>query len=216
MILLAIAALGLGALHSCAPDHLATVSLFVQRSPSPRRALAIGVRWGLGHSLPIAVCALLLTTIRLTLSPAVQLIADRVASIVLIGLGVLAVNRAVRVTRNRGRVATVSIASRTHGSVVGHQVPDAALAMGVVHGLAGTGTVVATWPLALPTITVMIFLVSFSAGTVLSMATFSYMAGHMTRQAERRSEQTLCLMLVVSGLTAIGVGILWIIRGGAS
>ncbi|MBV9879379.1 MAG: hypothetical protein JO180_02740, partial [Gemmatirosa sp.] len=116
---LSMSALALGAAHSFSPDHLAAVSVFVSESPSWRRALSLGARWGLGHSLTIVVVGSVLAITGARLRDQFSLSTDRVVGLVLVVIGLLAITRALRARRS------VAQHAHPHGAAAGaaHEHP---------------------------------------------------------------------------------------------
>ncbi|MBV9879601.1 MAG: hypothetical protein JO180_03855, partial [Gemmatirosa sp.] len=68
---------------------------------------------------------------------------------------------------------------------------------------------------AMPKPLALLFLVAFGAGTVLSMALFSALAGHTLRVATARSLAGLRAVSVGAGTASIVVGMWWAATGGA-
>jgi hypothetical protein len=143
-------ALLLGVAHSFAPDHLAAIGVFVSRRPQWRRALAIGARWGVGHSMVIVVVggALVLTGWRFPdrLAPVVE----GIVGVTLVAIGIMALVRALRVHghwHEHDGVAHWHLHSHRTSEEHDH-VHQAAFGMGMLHGLAGTGALVVALPLA--------------------------------------------------------------------
>jgi sulfite exporter TauE/SafE len=208
-------ALVLGAAHSLAPDHLAAVGVFVSRRPQWRRALTIGARWGIGHSAVILVVggALVLTGWRFPdqFAPAVE----RLVGVTLIALGVVALVRAFRVhghLHEHDGVPHWHLHSHRRSDQHNH-MHHAALGMGVLHGLAGTGALVIALPLAaLESAPVTLaYLLAFGVGTTAAMAAFGAVAGWAVRRAEHRSVALLRATASIAALGSVVVGMWWTI-----
>jgi sulfite exporter TauE/SafE len=211
-------ALVLGAAHSFAPDHLAAIGVFVSRRPQWRTALAIGARWGVGHSVVILLAggALVLTGWRLPddFAPAIE----RIVGVTLIVLGVLALARALRIHSHLHRhdgVAHWHLHSHRRAEQHDHTHP-AALGMGMLHGLAGTGALVIALPLAATESAslALAYLVTFGVGTTLAMAAVGAVAGWAARRAAHRSLMLMRAMASVAGLGSVAVGVWWAIAAG--
>jgi sulfite exporter TauE/SafE len=210
---LLITALILGAAHSLAPDHLAAVGVFVSRRPQWRRALTIGARWGVGHSVVILVVggALVLTGWRFpdTFASSVE----RLVGVTLVGLGVLALVRAFRVHGHRHEhdgVPHWHLHSHRRSEQHDH-MHHAALGMGMLHGLAGTGALVIALPLAgaESALVALAYLVAFGMGTTAAMATFGAIAGWAVRRAEHRSVTLVRAASSLAALASVVVGMWW-------
>jgi len=86
-------ALGLGAAHAFEPDHMAAVSTFVAKKPSPRDAIMFGVNWATGHGLSLLLFGSLLYFLKSMLEHQQPIlfssgVLDRAVGVVLIGLGI--------------------------------------------------------------------------------------------------------------------------------
>lgn len=118
-----------GLRHALEPDHVAAVWTLVGDGATARSGLRLGLLWGLGHALPVVVLGGALACADLAVPPRLALALELGVGAMLIALGA----RALRPP-----------APRVRG-------PGARpLAIGVVHGLAGTGAfaalVTATFP----------------------------------------------------------------------
>jgi sulfite exporter TauE/SafE len=211
-------ALILGAAHSFAPDHLAAVGVFVSRRPQWRRALAVGARWGVGHSVVILMVggALVLTGWRFPdqFAPSVE----RVVGVTLIGLGVVAFVRAMRVhghLHDHDGVPHWHLHSHRRSARHDH-THHAALGIGMLHGLAGTGALVIALPLAATESAplALAYLVAFGTGTTVAMAAFGAVAGWAVRRAAHRSATLVRATASVAALASVGVGMWWAIAAG--
>lgn len=208
-------ALILGAAHSFAPDHLAAVGVFVSRRPQWRRALAVGARWGVGHSVVILMVggALVLTGWRFPdqFAPSVE----RVVGVTLIGLGVVAFVRAMRVhghLHEHDGVPHWHLHSHRRSAQHDHS-HHAALGIGMLHGLAGTGALVIALPLAATESAplALAYLVAFGTGTTVAMAAFGAVAGWVVRRAAHRSATLVRATASVAALASVTVGMWWAI-----
>ena len=206
-------ALLLGAAHSFAPDHLAAVGLFVSRGPRWGRALAIGARWGIGHSIVIMLVggALVLTGWRFPqhFAPVVE----RLVGVTLIALGVFAFARAMRIhghVHQHDGVAHWHLHSHRRSAEHDH-AHHAALGMGALHGLAGTGALVIALPLAATESAPLAFayLLTFGVGTTVAMALFGAAAGWAARRAAHRSLALMRLTASLAAVASIAVGLWW-------
>lgn len=92
-LLLLLSALGLGAAHALEPDHMAAVSAFVARRPSPAQAARFGVNWALGHGLSLLVLGTTLWSLKRALEanqPSLfsSGVLEKVVGVVLLMLGI--------------------------------------------------------------------------------------------------------------------------------
>jgi sulfite exporter TauE/SafE len=211
-------ALILGAMHSFQPDHLAAVGVFVSRRPSWREALALGARWGLGHSLSILLVGGALVVSGLRLPARFEPSLDRVVGATLIVLGLLAIRRALRLhahvhAHDSGEHWHLHSHARSEAHDHGH---GALLGIGMLHGLAGSGALVVLLPTAVATsrFAAITYLAVFGLGTICSMSVFGAAAGWVLRAAAHRSASLIRGFALAASAISIAVGAVWLATGG--
>jgi ABC-type nickel/cobalt efflux system permease component RcnA len=207
----------MGMRHALEADHLAAVASLATRSRGLRGTVLRGAVWGLGHTLTLGavggICLLLGATVPEPLARALELA---------VGLMLLALGAEVLWRLNRRRIhlhlhrhgdGTVHLHAHRHAPDEAHdpghhhhphpeRFPGRALAIGMVHGLAGSAALV------LLTLTRtgspglgLAYIGLFGLGSVLGMAALSAVIAVPLKGAARR------LTGVANGLeTAIGVG----------
>lgn len=218
LVLLVPTALVLGALHSFAPDHLAAVAVFVSHRPSWRRALALGARWGVGHSFTVIVVGGVLAVSGLRLPDGFAPLAERAVGLTLVVLGLVAYARALRLhahVHEHGGQQHWHVHSHLRSEAHDHD-HGALLGIGMLHGLAGTGALVVALPVTVGASAphALIFLGAFGAGTIVSMSLFSAAAGLALRRATQTSLRLQRAVLGVAGTASLAVGLWWIVVGG--
>jgi ABC-type nickel/cobalt efflux system permease component RcnA len=211
-------ALVLGALHSFGPDHLAAVSAFVSRHPSWRRAAGLGARWGLGHSATILLVGsgVVLTGLRLPVRFAP--LAERVVGVVLIAVGTETLWRAWRLHAHRHEHdGHAHWHVHSHAASASHDHSHRALfGIGMLHGLAGTGALVALLPaFADSRAEGVLFLVVFGVGTILSMALFGASAGRLLERTAAARPRVQRAAVATAGIASVAIGLWWLASGGA-
>jgi len=204
LILLYGSALLLGSAHAFGPDHVAAVTVFALRRPDPRSAMGFGIRWAAGHGVIIFGVGALLVLAGAHLPSSADLLAERAAGWVLIGMGTWAVLRAPR------------LAHRAHHPDVRRSMHAAAhgpAAIGMLHGLAGNGTIVAIVPLAALGATAhrLGFLLAFALGTALAMAAYAFLAGLVLHRTMLASQQLARGIARSAGLLTVLIGLAWVI-----
>lgn len=217
-VLLAAAFL-LGIRHALDPDHLVAVSTLVAEQRRLWPAARLGLLWGLGHLLPIAAVGLPLVALRLQLPEAWEHAVD-------LGVGVLLVLLGLRTLANLRR-------ERVHFHVHehdGHLHPHfhrhdrsprhdhvhpaparsglVSFSVGVMHGLAGSGTAAVLAMAASPsTPAATVYLVAFGLGTVAGMFVTTLCVAAPTLLAASRWAWAYVAVRAAAGLASIGVGV---------
>ncbi|MCU0624934.1 MAG: hypothetical protein MUF21_00365 [Gemmatimonadaceae bacterium] len=170
----------LGLRHATDADHVAAVATIVARERTWRAAGAIGIAWGVGHSLTVLVAGAAILGFGLTLPSAFDRLTEAAVGVMLLALGALALRGAnptlphhsppigtqtpSRVRRQRDvRVHHLIIASRTLRHL-------RSLGVGIVHGLAGSaGIALLAVPMLRTPLHGVAYLALFGVGTVLGM-----------------------------------------------
>ena len=186
---IAVVGLGLvlGMRHSTDPDHVVAVSTIVSRERSVKQGAVIGMMWGMGHTLTIFIVGALIILFKLTIPPRIGLSMEMAVAFMLILLGILNLTGVLqritqRLTPARWTNASAPDPLPSDRSPVRQPLPRRLLerfgwyqllrplAIGLVHGLAGSAAVALlvlsmihspAWAIA--------YLVVFGFGTVLGM-----------------------------------------------
>jgi high-affinity nickel permease len=186
LVALAIA-FALGLRHASDPDHLVAVTSLVAGSDSGTRdATRLGIWWGAGHAATLVLIGLPLIALKSSLPTWLESAAERGVGVVILVLAVRVILKWLRgdyrAGRHRHRGAPVDVtAEKAHrhlrrGEVSAHghrpvRTPRQALAIGFLHGLAGTGAIVVLLLAALPTrLEAALGLAVFAPMSILSMA----------------------------------------------
>lgn len=178
----------LGMQHATEPDHLAAVASLAGSGRSLRHGIVHGLGWGLGHTLMLLLVAGAVGFLGWVMSPALAAHLEQIvgAMLILLGLGVVR-----RLWRER-----IHFHAHTHGAGVPHfhahhhagehvphalsphvhihRIPLRSVAVGMVHGLAGSAALALLASQAMPTPGwMLIYIVVFGIGSMLGMAILS-------------------------------------------
>jgi len=189
-----------GLRHAFEPDHLTAVSTLVTETHSARQGAVLGIAWGLGHTLALVAVGSLLAIVGATLPPRAAVCFELGVAAMLLVLGV----RAIAVARR-------SYAEAGHGHThrTGGQPRLRSLAVGLVHGLAGSGALTALVFAQLPSTGARIlYMILFGIGSMAGMALASGLAGQALRVVAH-SQQIRMRIGVATGVLSIAVGLGW-------
>lgn len=192
--LFAAAGLGLGLLHSFEPDHLAAMSTLVGRtSKSTARDAIRGAVWGLGHALALGTLGMLLALAGMQTSEWVERILEAGVGVLLVCLGVLRLGDARRDPQQR----------RCHS--------HAPLWIGILHGMAGSGAVLALVPalFVADPLPYLAYILAFGLGSILSMSAFCAGLGVLASRLSCSSGRWLA---ATAGSLGVVVGMIWLAR----
>ena len=136
----------LGMRHSTDPDHVVAVSTIVSRQGSVKSSAAIGLLWGLGHTITIFLVGSAIIIFGVVIPPRLGLSMEFGVALMLILLGVLNLTGILRwISERVDRSRPVSnrmelFRDGTFGRLSLYQTIRP-LAVGLVHGLAGSAAV---------------------------------------------------------------------------
>ena len=222
-----VAGLGLvlGIRHSTDPDHVVAISTIVTRQRSIRGAALIGTLWGLGHTLTIFAVGCLIILFGVVIPPRIGLSMEFSVGLMLILLGMLNLTGVMqkliaRFTPQRAANAeaiTLSAAPalltprtgmfRNTVTRYGAFQCLRPLAIGLVHGLAGSAAVAL---LVLSTIHsplwAMLYLLIFGAGTLFGMMCMTAAMSLPLVYAGDRMPQVSRYLGVATGLVSVCFG----------
>ncbi len=213
VLLLAAIGLVLGMRHSTDPDHVIAVSTIVSRQRGLGNAALIGTLWGLGHTLTIFAVGSLIILFGVVIPPRLGLTMEFSVALMLIMLGVL------NLTGVMARL-THRFFPHTHALTEDQRQPPVKLgrfhtlrplAIGLVHGLAGSAAVAL---LVLSTIHsplwATFYLLIFGAGTMLGMMLMTVAMALPLTFAHTLSEDKFSrlshILGITSGLVSVAFG----------
>jgi high-affinity nickel permease len=147
----------LGLRHASDPDHLvATTSLVAAEGGDARKAVRLGAWWGLGHAAALLAIGLPLIAFKSQLPAWLESGAEKAIGVVILLLAARVIAKWARGdfragphahSHERHRHLRRGAGDHPHRPV---RTPRQALAIGILHGLAGTGAVVLLLIAALP------------------------------------------------------------------
>ncbi len=211
-----LSALVLGTAHALEPDHMAAVTTFVVRRPRPLQAAGFGARWALGHGAAIFVVGVALLLAGQAIPDSWTSILDRLVGVAMIGLGTwtVASARALHGHAHTHPDGTRHAHIHSHAHGQSHQHGHTVTAVGMLHGLAGTGPAVALIPLVSLRSTGQgaLYLFLFGVGTAAGMAAYALIAGTVAGRLAGISDRVARGVTMFAGVFAVAVGIFWIVR----
>lgn len=206
----------LGVQHATDPDHLVAVATIVTRERRFLDGVSLGLYWGLGHMTTLTLAGAIIVALGLSVGPDVRMVLELMVALMLVLLGVWRLRDATRgldnvgpahlTARHRhGHEEVVHSHSHAHGAHVhshphlhpswrllaalslrGGRLAPRAIAIGAVHGMAGTAaisllvlaTLQSAWSAAL-------YLVVFGLGTIVGMTAFTAVLAYPVAVAVR-------------------------------
>jgi sulfite exporter TauE/SafE len=209
-------ALLLGSLHALEADHMAAVTAFAVRRPGVGEAVRFAVRWSAGHGGAIIIVGAGLLLLGVNLPAPTEHLLERVVGAVMVGLGVWTFfgARALHVHEHShdDGVRHQHVHSHAFGSSHGHG--HAITAVGLVHGLAGSGAAVALIPVIgfESPVRGILYLVAFALGTVMAMGLYGLLAGALFGRTADSSVRLARLLARATGVFTVIIGVVWLVR----
>ncbi len=215
-----LAGVAAGALHALSgPDHLAAITPLSMSQE--RNAWRIGLRWGLGHAAGVAVVGVLLLAFHQFLDlDRFSLWSERMVGAVLIGLGIWGLRQArskwihshPHEHDNGGHVHIhFHPPGQAPESSTAHDHSHTALAVGLLHGFAGTTHLFGLIPaLALPTHFAAVYLGGYGIGNLVAMGGFAWLVGWAGARLSDSGIRAYRFALAAFSVAAIGVGVAWL------
>ncbi len=234
--MLAILGLGLllGLKHATEVDHVVAVSTLVSEHRKLRRAVMVGILWGVGHTATILVVGVGVLALRLTIPAALAGWLEFVVGLMLIGLGLSAVQMALRRRSDVHRHehmhdGTTHIHLHFHNQDNQHREPVKAhshevpklgikpLFVGAVHGLAGSATLVLLVLTPINSaILGLLYLAIFGVGTIVGMLVMSGLIGLPFALTNSRLTRVHAALHASAGAFSILFGIWYAYEAGVS
>ncbi len=219
----------MGMQHALEADHIAAVSSIVCRARSAGRIVRHGMVWGLGHTVTLAVVAGLALAAGLTLDGRLAAWLEGAVGVMLVLLGLHVLYRLIRDRvhfhmhgHDGGTVhlhahSHAGQAARSHGFDHDHDhpggLPVRTLAVGMVHGLAGSAAlVVLTASTIRDPLTGLLYVLLFGLGSIGGMAALSALIAIPLTWTARTLTAANRLLQGAVGTATAGLGVLVLYR----
>ncbi len=228
-LLIIIAGLMIGLIHAFEPDHLSAVSTqLLQNKNTPSGSKKIGLRsltissslrgalWGMGHTSSIILIGLLIAGLSLNIPNNFFISAEVVVGFMLIILAIFTfANKSIFKQKHIHPHEHSNGISHTHFHThkENHKHGHKAYLIGCVHGIAGSGGLVALTASTMNGFDMMIyFLILFGIGSIIGMTVASGILGLPFILLSKISSVTKYLRYAIAGITfIIGINIVFTI-----
>jgi ABC-type nickel/cobalt efflux system permease component RcnA len=174
----ALAIIGLGFLlgleHAFEPDHVLAVTSLISKQKNLKKASFLGITWGLGHTTTLFIVGLIVIMLKITIPEAIALSLEFIVGIVIIFLGIYIIKGLIvekKHIHTHGHDGSTHIHFHSHKENKSHEHYHKSFAVGLVHGLAGSASLML---LVLSTIESTIiglfYILLFGIGSIVGMA----------------------------------------------
>ena len=214
----------LGLRHALDADHLAALSTVLAERPTVQASTAIGLFWGLGHTLMLLCVGTVLLGLNLTIPESLSSVFEFGVGVMLVVLGV---SLARRIYRERWHLHVHEHEGRAHVHVHSHRVQaDHAhghwyqgslrpLLIGMAHGLAGSAALML---IVLSTVTGIGqgigYIVVFGVGSILGMVGVGAVLSVPVIYSATVGPRAYYVVQGLACVASIGLGVLMMVRIG--
>ena len=208
-------ALLLGLKHSLDTDHLIAVSTIISEKPAGKMSAIKGAIWGLGHTTTLFVAGVIVLFFKLNIPAKLEDFLEMTVGFVLIYLGL---SLALRIKKNKIHFHAHNHGGRNHLHAHSHKEASdhnhlhKSFWVGIVHGLAGSATLMLIVLSSAKTpIIGIIFILIFGLGSMIGMAAFGYLASIPLKFAGERvtNLNNKLTILIASASMLIGLSIVF-------
>lgn len=214
----------LGLRHALEADHIAAVAALVTGMSSTRSALVRGVFWGVGHTLTLLLLGGTVAIIGAEIPASVERIFELIVGVMLVVIGVDTMRsfRRLHVHEHRhGAEAHVHIHAHepdephtpaAHGHAHRALSSGRALAVGMVHGLAGSAALVVLAAASLDaTAGALAFVALFGVGSILGMGVMSVVVALPVQLSARYLRGKVAPIVLAAGTASalVGLHLIW-------
>lgn len=171
MTLLFILAITIGIRHAFEPDHLAAVLTVSTQSNSLSATAKQGAIWGVGHTITLFIFSMILMGLKIEIDGNVFVLFEFIIGLVLIWMGIDVVNKSKTLIYGR---ANKNIKSEIIIENNKTKLSLKSLAVGLLHGAAGSGVIIALITTTIDSIYLKFtYIALFSIGLIISMSLLS-------------------------------------------
>lgn len=171
MTILLILGLIIGIRHSLEPDHVAAVLVLSTQSKSLSATAKQGAMWGIGHTITLLIFSMMLIGLQIKIGESVFILFEVAAGLIVIMMGFDALNKTRNIYYQRKNEKGNAAITEAHNKT---KLSLRALGIGLLHGAAGSGVIIALVTTTLDSIYLKFtYIALFSIGLILSMALLS-------------------------------------------
>lgn len=213
----------LGLKHALDADHVAVVTTMVSQSKSLKKSSLLGAMWGLGHTATLLLVGIIILLFKVSIPPRVALGLEFLVGLVVIGFGVDLLRK---ISRNQIHVHQHEHGGSVHSHLHAHLnepfVPTyglgkpmhnhnhRALAVGALHGLAGSAALtLLVLTTAQSTLQGIVFILIFGLGSIISMLIISSAIGLPFLLTKRFTKVNTSIQ-ATAGALSIAIGLMMV------
>ncbi len=222
----------IGMRHALEADHMAAVACLATRGRSLRQVVGMGAVWGLGHTLTLFVFGTVVLALDSVVPERLAGLLETAVGVMLVGLGLSVLWRLLRdrvhFHSHRHGAEQVHFHAHSHRGEGDHAAsphhhahatgfPWRALAVGVMHGMAGSAALVLLTANAVGSLLAGIaYILLFGFGSIVGMAALSAVIAVPLGTAARRLTWSYNGLQACIGAGTVAFGVVVIVGGAAA
>jgi len=218
----------LGLKHATEADHLAAVATLATRQSSVGQTVRQGVAWGVGHTLTLVTIGTVVLLFGKAIPSNVAQFLELAVGVMLVLLGADVLRRLLRarvhfhVHSHDGGIRHMHAHRHAHASAVGllhrgqsrhehvhpQRLPLRALAIGIMHGMAGSAALILLSLEAVQSLPMgVLYMLVFGSGSIVGMALLSVAIAIPLRVSTGGMERVHRGLTVLVGAFSVGLGL---------
>ena len=187
-------AFGLGMLHALDADHILTITGISARKNQWQQVMRYSLHWAIGHSFSLLIIGVSIFLLGSSFNESFSMYAEIIVATVLAAIGFnLLLNAKQKLPHTESSVKE------------NFQSSHKALAIGSIHGIAGTASILALIPVTKISdpYLALSYLVIFSIGILISMMLFGGVLRHSIKRLIHYYPRSIVMVQMVAGVLAI-------------
>ncbi|WP_281298955.1 sulfite exporter TauE/SafE family protein [Flavobacterium limnophilum] len=214
--------------HAFEADHLLAVNTLVSNRSKMNQAVKDGIYWGIGHTTTIFLVGILMIGFKVAVSENIFSYLEATVGLMLVSLGIYRLSKLFKKNTHthtythRHPLSDTNSVSYLHSHTYSHShftttsnhdhskglnSFNAAFGVGLVHGLAGSGALVALVLTQMKTATEgLLYILIFGMGSILGMFTASGLFSIPFSKSILKSDKLQISLIVISSLLCVFYG----------
>jgi hypothetical protein len=201
----------LGLRHAIEADHLAAISTIVTERRSLLSSLLVGAAWGLGHTLALLLAGVGVLLLRYQMTDRMAHALELCVGMMLVLLGANVLRTLVHRAASRSH-DHATVATQSHSDA---WLPARPLLVGMVHGLAGSASLLLLTLAVVPSPLAAFFYIGvFGVGSMIGMAIMSVVLSVPAHLTVEHFARTHLALRGLCGLFSVALGLFIVYENG--